>query len=117
MEKCKFCGSELWKNGVDNGVQRYRCKKCFKCFSNSSPKYSAEVKEKAINMYLNNCGIRKIAMFIGCAPSSVINWIREKASTIELKKFNSTDDIIEMDEIYAQVDRRLPHHFKKNAHT
>jgi hypothetical protein len=64
-------------------------------------------------MYLNNVGIRKIAVFLSVNPSTVLYWIRQKHAVLQdlLQNFmpdRSEDaDIIEMDEIYTFV--------KKNA--
>jgi transposase-like protein len=117
MEKCKYCGGELWKNGVVNGVQRFRCKKCGKFSSGSSPKYSEQDRERAIKMYLNGCGVRKTALFIGCSPGTILNWIRERAESIQLETRHVDGDIIEMDEIFAQVAKGVvPNPIKKNGH-
>ena len=117
MEKCKRCGGAVWKNGVDKGVQRYRCKDCGKYSSDSENKYTEKEVEKAIKMYLNNCGIRKTALFIGCSHGTIINWVRKAADRIKAGTYCIEGDTIEMDEIFAQVDRRIPTTFKKNEHT
>jgi len=117
MKECTHCGGSVWKNGVDNGVQRFRCKDCGRYSSDSLPKYCDKDKENAIKMYLNNCGIRKTALFIGCSPGTILNWIREAAAKMKDKSYYVEGDTIEMDEIFAQVDRRIPTSFKKNEHT
>jgi len=117
MGKCKYCGGGVWKNGVDKGVQRFRCKECGRYFSDSLPKYGDKDKEKAIQMYLNNCGIRKTALFIGCSHATIINWVREAAVKIKEKSYSIDGDTIEMDEIFAQVDSRIPTSFKKSERT
>jgi transposase-like protein len=104
----------MWKNGVDNGVQRYRCKSCGRYSSGSEPKYSDADKDRAIKMYLNNCGIRKTALFMGCSPATVLNWIRKSAKELEPQLHTVDGDIIEMDEIFAQSDRRIATMLKKN---
>ena len=112
--KCKSCGKDCWKNGVDNGVQRFRCKSCFKCFSDSSPKYSEQDREKAIHMYVNNCGVRKTALFMNCSPGTILNWVRAKSGEVDQKPSFVDGDTIEMDEIWAQADRRIAHKKKKD---
>ncbi len=63
-------------------------------------------------MYLNNVGIRKIALFSGVSPTGVIKWIKNahKLLTELLQDFKplTTDksDIIELDEIYTYIKKR-----------
>ena len=68
-------------------------------------------------MYMNNCGVRKTALFMGCSPGTILNWVREAAANIEPTNAIVEDDVIEMDEIYAHVDRRMPNSVKKNGIT
>ncbi len=70
MEKlCTHCGSnKIIKNGSCNGIQYYKCKSCQKYLSGKARKFTYQQKAKAMDMYLNNVGIRKIAKFIGCSP-------------------------------------------------
>ena len=97
----------MWRNGVVKGVQRFRCKKCFSCASSSQAKYSSKDKERAMTYYMNNCGVRKTALFIGCSPGTILNWIREAAKNLPEQKHSVDGDIIEMDEIWPQTDRRI----------
>ena len=108
---CPHCQSEkTHKNGVTKGIQRCKCNACGRTFS-ETPKFSKEIKEKAILMYLNNVGIRKIALFLGVNPSTVLNWIRQKHLVLQelLRNFKpdrtEKADIIEMDEIYTFVQK------------
>jgi transposase-like protein len=117
MEKCKYCGGGVWKHGINKGIQRYKCKTCGRCSSDSLPKYSDADRRKAIKMYLNNCGVRKTALFMGCSPGTILNWVRETACGLKLENHSIDGDIIEMDEIFAQADRRIPTVVKKNGLT
>jgi transposase-like protein len=62
-------------------------------------------------MYLNNCGIRKTALFIGCSRTTVMNWVRDAKHQLDeiLKDFepnySEQPDIIEFDEIYTYVQK------------
>ena len=101
--KCRHCRStNTRKNGKTKGKQRYLCKDCGRTFAGKPPKFSANTKQQAILMYLNNVGIRKIALFLDCSPATVLYWIRQKHDKLK----NSPDlsesaDIIELDEIYT----------------
>jgi len=110
---CPHCQSEKTrKNGISRGIQRCKCNGCGRTFS-EIPKFSKQLKQRAVLMYLNNVGIRKIAVFLGVNPSTVLYWIRQKHAVLQelLQSFKpdrtENADIIEMDEIYTFV--------KKNA--
>ena len=114
MKQCTYCGSTNYrKNGSYQGVQRYRCKLCHKHFSDKVRKFSRIDREKAITMYLNNVGIRKIAKFVGSSPSLIVRWIREERKHLNLIKTKISEsllhteepDIIEMDEIYTYIKK------------
>ena len=70
-----------------------------------------ELKQKAFLMYLNNVGVRKTAMFIGCSRTTVTNWVKKAKEKLDkkLKKFepnySQKTDIIELDEIYTYVKK------------
>lgn len=55
----------------------------------TKPKFSEELKQKAILMYLNNVGVRKTAMFIGCSRTTITNWVKKAKEKLDkkLKKF------------------------------
>lgn len=63
-------------------------------------------------MYLNNVGIRKIALFFGVSAPAVLKWIRNAHKLLRelLENFNplvsDKADIIELDEIYTYVKKR-----------
>ena len=110
--KCKHCGSERTrKNGSNYGIQRYKCRICGRTFVAKPPKFSEEIKQKALLMYLNNVGIRKTALFLGASRTTVLNWIKQKHAIMQelTEKFqpevSENADIIELDEIYTFVQK------------
>ena len=102
MDKCK-CGGALWKHGS----KRFKCKVCGKTCSEFKPKYTQTDRERAIHFYLNNCGVRKTALFMRCSPGTILNWIRKSASAVEQQAHQLSGDIVEMDEIWARTDKRI----------
>ena len=67
LETCKVCGCKgLWKAGVINSKQRYRCKNCNKnqAETDGRVKYSDEERKHAISLYLDDCGFRRIARIL-----------------------------------------------------
>lgn len=110
--KCPRCESrELRKSGLKQGAQRYFCTGCGRYFTDKPPRFSAELKAKAIDMYLNNVGIRKIARFVGASPAGVLRWIRKEHQAVQARLAQATPveagqpDVIEMDEIYTFVQK------------
>jgi transposase-like protein len=109
---CPRCGGkDLRKRGPKKGAQRYCCKSCGRYCTDKPPRFSAEVKARAIDMYLNNVGIRKIARFVGASPAGVLRWIRKEHAHMQSRLAQAAPapadqpDIIEMDEIYTFVQK------------
>ncbi|RKH74516.1 IS1 family transposase [Corallococcus sp. AB045] len=110
---CHHCGSPAFrKNGHSAGVQRYLCRACGRSFSANGERFSKALKAQALDMYLNNVGIRKIARFTGASPPAVLKWIRKAAQALaaQLEQASAQvqedlPDVIEMDEIYTFVQK------------
>ena len=53
----------LWKTGIVKGKQRYKCKNCNKnqAETDSRVKYSVEERKRALVLYLEGYGFRRIA--------------------------------------------------------
>ena len=112
---CIHCGSNNFvKNGSYQGVQRYKCKLCKRYFSSKPRKFTYQDKAKAIEMYRNKVGIRKIARFIQCSPALIIRWIKafSKPIACQLEQGakqvkTQVPDLIEMDEIDTFVKKNV----------
>jgi transposase-like protein len=110
---CPGCdGSDLIKRGTSKaGYQRYMCRTCGRYSTDRAPRFSPETKALALDMYLNNVGIRKIARFVEASPAGVLRWIRKAHAELQVRKAQSAadhkqqPDIIEMDEIYTYVQK------------
>ena len=111
--QCHHCGSEQYRrNGSYRGVQRYVCKSCRRSFSGNGERFDKATKARALDMYLNNVGIRKIARFTGASPAGVLKWIRKAAEAMAERLDRAAGqvrsdvpDVIEMDEIYTFVQK------------
>ena len=110
MTKCSHCGSERFvKDGRCGGKQRYECKECGRKFGGGV--YPPEKKAFALQMYMNNVGIRKIGFLLGAGHTVVLDWIRTAHKNLglkitrQIKTANMAPDIIEMDEIYTYVKK------------
>jgi transposase-like protein len=109
-----YCGSEEYrKNGVYREIQRYLCKGCGRYFSDKVRKFDYATRAKALDMYLNNVGIRKTARFIGASPGLIVHWVRQAGERLVKKQLEQAledtkeklPDVIEMDEIYTYVEK------------
>ena len=120
--ECTRCGSTNYGNHskythkkTGEIVQRYRCKKCKKTFSDKICKFTYKDKERFLEMYLNGIGLRKAAKILGCSHPFLIRWVKELAinlrSSLEESKENFPDatlpDVIEMDEIHTRVKKGI----------
>lgn len=109
---CPRCSSSnVIKRGLKNGYQRYCCRGCDRYFTDRAPKFSAEVKAQAIQMYLNSMGIRAIGRVLKASPAAVLKWIRQEHGAIQQRLAqpepaqSDQADIIELDEIYTYVQK------------
>jgi len=110
IDKCSHCGSQKYvKDGKAAGKQRYECKECGRKFGGG--KHSLSEKLFAMQLYVNNVGIRKIGFFCKVSHSLVIKWIRSTYKNLsskierEGKAEGREPDVIEMDEIYTYIKK------------
>ena len=97
---CRECSSDrIVKNGSFEGVQRFLCRDCKRSFTDKKPRFNQSKKDFAIQMYLNNVGIRKIALFLQASPPAVLKWIKKANEVLseKLKRVEPSEavDIIE----------------------
>ena len=110
---CPDCGgTDLMKRGRKAGHQRYRCRSCGRYSTDSQPRFSAQTKAMAIEMYMNSMGIRAIGRVLGASPAAVLKWIRKEHLALQHKLAQAAPadtgvaDVIEMDEIYTYVQKK-----------
>jgi len=109
--QCPGCsGIDLIKRGRKGGRQRYQCRTCNRYSTDSQPRFSAQTKAMAIEMYMNGMGIRATGRVLGASPAGVLKWIRKEHAAIkpmaDATPDSSSPDIIEMDEIYTYVQKK-----------
>ena len=69
---CRHCFSKnYYKKGFVCNKQRYYCKSCKCTFTASSKGYDDLTKLFAVHLYLNNCGIRKVAKILNVSPDNI----------------------------------------------
>ncbi|MBD1997298.1 IS1 family transposase [Leptolyngbya sp. FACHB-541] len=77
--KCPQCNStQVAKNGHRRGRQCYKCKQCRRQFLESYYpwRYSDEVKQLCIKMYLNSMGLRGIERVTQIHHTTILRWIQ-----------------------------------------
>ena len=77
--KCPKCGSEKRvKSGFNNKKQRYLCKECGCNYTGGRNGYPEHIRKKAIELYLEGNGFRRIERILKVSPQN------EKVEVLEL---------------------------------
>jgi transposase-like protein len=114
---CKKCQStEYVKQGIVNGKQRYKCKKCGCCFREGDNRTSAALaikKSMSIILYSNgNMSIRGIARILDAWEFTIRRWLKREGIVIIDPSTNriiamvtGNRDIVTMKKLYAQLEK------------
>lgn len=112
---CKFCKKENFKkDGFVRKMQRYHCNICDRNFvlgdRRGVGKYSKEIKNLVIKMYLNNCGFRRISAIVNIPLATVFSWVKQAGKIVdEIVKDRAYQkekiEILEMDELYTYIKK------------
>ena len=120
---CKYCGSErLKKDGVRNGVQKWRCKECNRSHGeiDRRSRYDEKIKKMALTIYLEGNGFRQTARILSemfgkkIWHQRVFEWIKQaglkaeeeqKAQEKQEVKEDKKVEILEMDELFTFVKK------------
>ena len=113
---CKFCSNKTnVKNGIVRGKQRYKCIVCKRAFIEGDKRvqgsYSNKVKNLVIRMYINNCGVRRIAEILEIPLTTTFSWIKKAGQIVDRmvknRQENKEDiEILEMDELYTYIKKK-----------
>ena len=101
------------KNGFLKGHQRYLCKACGHAYSilNGRGK-PIEMKQKAVQLYLEGMGFRGIGRILGVSNVAVLKWINLAADKLretlqkELPKQKKKIAVMEWDELWHFVRKK-----------
>ena len=107
--KCPKCGSDKHvKSGFNNKKQRYLCKECGCHYTVSHRGYPEHIRLKAIQLYLEGNGFRRIERILKVSHVSVINWVKKAGAKLEeILKKDEKVEVLELDELCVN--------FKKTA--
>jgi len=108
--KCIKCASEdCCKNGVNTGVQRYKCKNCSYNFTNGKTSKPAHLKRLALQLYLEGLGFRSIARILKVSHVSVYKWIRNFGQKAEELRSGKEIFVAEIDEMHSYIGSKKNH--------
>ena len=108
---CPACGSthRQTKEGKDTkGKQRYQCQNCARFYIlEPQPRgYDAELRHRAVQLYVEGLSFRKIARLLGVHHQTVILWIRADEARRPTAPMPQSVEVIEMDELYTFVEKK-----------
>ena len=108
MECIKCRSVELIKNGLVRSLQRYQCKRCGynSTVAQKSTAFSTDVKQQALNMYLEGSGFRAIARILKVSHVSVYRWIKAMGEQTTALTSSSSVDVVEMDELHTYIGHK-----------
>ena len=104
--KCPDCqrASKQYRNGKTKvGSQRYRCYACGHSYTPQKKRhgYSAELRRKAIQHYVDGTNLRRIGRQLGVHHQTVANWVKEYAEKLPQAPVPRQVKTAEMDEIFT----------------
>ena len=110
MPTCPYChASALVKDGLNpNGSQRFTCKVCHRTHTPepNANGYAPELRQQALELYLQGMGQRAIGRFLKVNHQSVANWIKAAAPPDTPSPQPATAEVIELDELYTFVGQK-----------
>ena len=121
--KCIKCASEdFCKNGVNTGIQRYKCKNCSYNFTNGKTSKPVHLKRLALQLYLEGLGFennfvkfslhfvgRSIARILKVSHVSVYKWIRNFGQKAEELRSGKEIFVAEIDEMHSYIGSKKNH--------
>lgn len=103
---CKRCNqTKCIKKGKRNGVQRYYCKDCKKCFQES---YSYNAYHNSIDVLLvsllkESCSVLGIARVLKISKNTVLSRMLRISKQIKMPYFDKPGCKFEIDELWGSV--------------
>ncbi len=85
------------------------CRECGKTYTLDAKRqgYSADVREKAVRMYVEGNNFRRIGRLLGVNHQSVVNWVNAYQEKIkDMTVLPEQTQTIEMDELWSFVGEK-----------
>ncbi|PZR02303.1 MAG: IS1 family transposase [Flavobacterium psychrophilum] len=104
--ECKYCKGLCIKKGCYNGVQKYKCKSCFRGQRSSyrNRKYTAMTDIEINLLHRESMGISSISRVLSIPKASVQRRIERMKKARPL--FTETGQVYEVDELYTYVRKK-----------
>jgi transposase-like protein len=111
-QECPYCGKSrpVIKSGLNStGSQRYKCRSCVRYFT-PQPKpmgYDDELKQKALQLYLEGTSLRSIGRILNVHHQSVANWVATSAERLPDQVQDTTPaETVEIDELFTYIGKK-----------
>ena len=90
------------------GSQRFRCYVCRHSYTPQKKRhgYSAEVRRKAIQHYVDGTNLRRIGRQLGLHHQTVANWVKEYAERLPAAPVPQQVKTAELDEIFTFIGEK-----------
>jgi len=110
--KCSYCAEENRQvkagRNYHSRTQRYQCKHCLRHYT-PEPKqvgYSDEIRQQAVQLYVDGMNLRRIARHLGVNHQSVANWVNAHAAQLPPAPLPEAVETIEMDELHTFIEHK-----------
>jgi transposase-like protein len=106
--KCPKCNQTTQQHKIGKttgGSQRYRCYFCHRSYTplKKPQGYSENVRQKAIRLYIDGMGLRRIGRQLGVHHQSVANWTKAHAEKLPKAPVPTKGKIAELDELFTFI--------------
>jgi len=106
--KCPRCESTSKQHKIGKttaGSQRYRCYLCGCKYTpiQKARGYRSELRQKAIQLYVDGMNLRRIGRQLGVNPQSVANWAQAHAEKLPPAPVPEQVENAELDELFTFI--------------
>ena len=106
--KCPKCNRSDHQHKIGKtaaGSQRYRCYACGCKYTpvKKAHGYGAEVRQKAVQLYVDGMNLRRIGRQMKVNPQSVANWARAHAEKLPPAPVPEQVENAELDELFTFI--------------
>jgi transposase-like protein len=109
--KCPYCQKEGQQHKAGKttvGSQRYRCYGCKRKYT-PDPKprgHSPELRQQALQMYVDGINLRRIARHLNIHHQTVANWVKEHSENLPNPPMPKKVETAELDELFSYVGNK-----------
>jgi len=109
--KCPRCEHTEHQHKIgktEAGSQRYRCYSCGCKYTpvKKARGYSSEVRQKAVQLYVDGTNLRRIGRQLKVNPQSVANWAKAHAELLPPAPVPEKVENAELDEIFTFIGKK-----------